>query len=64
MVRGSEYAGVSITPEELKALKDADGQIYFHNVLDWVLSIMDGLPYFTLLVARIQNYMHMLIKSK
>ena len=54
---GNEEFAVKITDEEVEQLKDENGDIRFHKVIEWCIQKFDGESYWEWLAARMRNYM-------
>jgi hypothetical protein len=63
---GNELFEVNMTAVEKNAMKDADGNICFHTIFDWLLptSGMQNVPFIKFVLARMSNYMMHIIKNK
>ena len=54
---GNEYFPVKITDEEVEQLKDENGDILFHKVMEWCIPTFNGESYWGWISARMRNYM-------
>jgi hypothetical protein len=63
---GNNEFTVSMTDVEKSAMKDADGNIHFHKIFDWLLPTigMQDVPFYEFVLARMQNYMIHIIKNE